>query len=394
MTVTMKSIPGRHFLQIPGPTNVPDRILRAMHRAQEDHRSSAHPALTNSILERLPKIIGQEHGQCFVFPSSGTGMWEAALVNTLDPGARLLAPRFGQFSHLFIQTARNLGYQVDVIEETWGDAASPHRIEQALRNDPTHEIKGVLLVHNETATGVTTDVAAVRNAINRASHPALLYVDGVSSIASLDFRFDEWQVDMAITGSQKGFMMPAGLGILGASVRALSLIDTARTPRSYFDLRPMRDQNSRGYFPFTPALSLLFGLDEALDMLLGEGMDNVAARHRHLADGVRAAVSAWGLQQVATRPEIASNTVTGVRAPDGIDAAHIIDIAFRRHNLSLGGGLGELAGKVFRIGHLGDLNELMLAGSLAGVEMSLLDAGVSVEPGSGVGAAIRSWRNR
>jgi alanine-glyoxylate transaminase / serine-glyoxylate transaminase / serine-pyruvate transaminase len=383
---------GRHFLQIPGPTNVPDRILRAMHRAQEDHRSSAHPALTKGILERLPRILRQEHGQCFVFPSSGTGMWEAALVNTQDPGARLLAIRFGQFSHLFIQTARNLGFNVDVIEVPWGEAAPPHAVEEALRADTAHEIKGVLLVHNETATGVTSDVAAVRAAIDAAKHPALLYVDGVSSIASLDFRFDEWQVDCAITGSQKGFMMPAGLGILGVSKRALPLMDTVKSNRSYFDLRPMRDQNARGYFPYTPALSLLFGLDESLTMLLEEGMDEVAARHRRLAAGVRAAVTAWGLQQVAKRPAIASNTVTGIFAPDGVDSARILDVAFRKHNLSLGAGLGELAGRVFRIGHLGDLNELMLAGSLAGVEMALLDSGVQIEPGSGVGAAIRNWR--
>ena len=363
-----------------------------MHRAQEDHRSSAHPALTSGILERLPKIIGQEQGQCFVFPSSGTGMWEAALVNTLDPGARLLAIRFGQFSHLFIQTARNLGFNVDVIEVPWGEAAPPDAIEQALRADTAHEIKGVLLVHNETATGVTSDVAAIRASIDSARHPALLYVDGVSSIASLEFRFDEWGVDCAITGSQKGFMMPAGLGILGVSKRALPLMDTARSHRSYFDLRPMRDQNARGYFPFTPALSLLFGLDESLTMLLEEGMDEVAARHRRLANGVRAAVTAWGLKQVALRPEIASNTVTGIFAPDGVDSGRILDVAFRKHNLSLGGGLGELAGRVFRIGHLGDLNELMLAGSLAGVEMALLDNGVALEPGVGVGAAIRSWR--
>jgi alanine-glyoxylate transaminase/serine-glyoxylate transaminase/serine-pyruvate transaminase len=364
-----------------------------MHRAQEDHRSSAHPALTNGILERLPKVIRQEQGQCFVFPSSGTGMWEAALVNTLDPGARLLALRFGQFSHLFIQTARNLGFNVDVIEVPWGEAAPPSAVEEALRNDTPHEIKGVLLVHNETATGVTSDVAAIRAAIDSAKHPAMLYVDGVSSIASLDFRFDEWQVDCAITGSQKGFMMPAGLGILGMSKRALPLMDTVKSHRSYFDLRPMRDQNSRGYFPYTPALSLLFGLDESLTMLLEEGMDAVAARHRRLAEGVRAAVTAWGLQQVAKRPEIASNTVTGIYTPDGIDSGRILDVAFRKHNLSLGAGLGELMGRVFRIGHLGDLNELMLAGSLAGVEMALLDNGVAIQPGSGVGAAINSWRS-
>lgn len=289
---------GRHFLQIPGPTPVPDRLQRAMHRQMEDHRSSAFPAFTRSILSRLPHVVHQTKGEAFVFPATGSAMWEAALVNTVNPGARLLAPRFGQFSHLFIQTAKNLGYQVDVLEEPWGDAANAERIEAALAADANHEIQGVLLVHNETATGVTCDVAAVRAAMNRAKHPALLFVDGVSSIASLDFRFDEWGVDCAITGSQKGFMLPAGLGILYASEKALARVDSCTMPRAYFDLRAMRANNAQGYFPSTPALSLLYGLDEALTMLLDEGMDNVAARHKRLANGVRAAVRAWDSSSV------------------------------------------------------------------------------------------------
>ena len=248
---------GRHFLQIPGPTPVPDRLLRAMHRAMEDHRSSAFPALTRSILSRLPQVVHQTKGEPFVFPATGTAMWEAALVNTVNPGARLLAVRFGQFSHLFIQTARALGYQVDVIEEPWGEVADPARIEAALAADTAHEIQGVLLVHNETATGVTSDVAAVRAAIDRAQHPALLFVDGVSSIASLDFQFDAWGVDCAITGTQKGFMLPAGLGILYLSEKALARVDRCTMPRAYFDLRPMRTNNAQGFFPSTPALSLL-----------------------------------------------------------------------------------------------------------------------------------------
>ncbi len=383
---------GRHFLQIPGPTPIPDRLLRAMHRASEDHRSSAFPAFTRSILSRLPQVVNQTTGEHFVFPSSGTGMWEAALVNTLDPGSRLLAVRFGQFSHLFIQTARNLGYVVDVIEVPWGEAASPELIEQALAADVDHAIQGVLLVHNETATGVTSDIGAVRAAMNRAQHPALLFVDGVSSIASLDFQFDAWGVDCSIAGSQKGFMLPAGLGILGMSEKALSRVATTRTPRSYFDLRPMIDQNARGYFPYTPALSLLFGLDEALTMLLEEGMPAVAARHRRMAIGVRAAVAAWGLRECAKRPAIASNTLTAVVMPDGFDAATVIDLAFKRYDVSLGAGLGELSGKVFRIGHLGDMNPLTLAGALSGVEMALADAGVPITLGTGVGAALQTWR--
>ena len=385
-------MPGRHFLQIPGPTPVPDRLLRAMNRQQEDHRSSAFPTLTKSILSRLPLIVNQRNGQPFVFPASGSAMWEAALVNTLDSGARLLAVRFGQFSHLFISTARALGYQVDVIEVLWGEDAPADQIEAALRADTTHAYQGVLLVHNETATGVTSNVAAVRAAIDGAQHPALLYVDGVSSIASLEFQFDAWGVDLAITGSQKGFMLPGGLGILYVSDKALARVDGAISPRAYFDLRPMRAQNANGYFPSTPALSLLFGLDESITMLLEEGMTNVAARHLRLATGVRAAVRAWGLQLCARRPEIESNTLTAVVVPDGINSSNIVDIAFRRYDISLGAGLGEVAGKVFRIGHLGDMNALTLAGALAGVEMALADAGIPIRLGSGVGAALSHWR--
>ena len=383
---------GRHFLQIPGPTPVPDRLQRAMHRQMEDHRSSAFPAFARSILSRLPHVVHQTRGEAFVFPATGSAMWEAALVNTVNPGARLLAPRFGQFSHLFIQTARHLGYRVDVLEEPWGEAADPARIEAALAADTAHEIQGVLLVHNETATGVTCDVAAVRAAMDRAKHPALLFVDGVSSIASLDFRFDDWRVDCAITGSQKGFMLPAGLGILYMSEQALSRVEGCTMPRAYFDLKAMRTNNAQGYFPSTPALSLLYGLVDALTMLLEEGMDNVAARHKRLATGVRAAVKAWGLSECAKRPEIASNSLTAVVVPDGFDARTVIDIAFNRYDIALGSGLSEVAGKVFRIGHLGDMNALTLAGALAGVEMALLDAGISITPGSGVGAALQHWR--
>lgn len=383
---------GRHFLQIPGPTPVPDRLQRAMHRQMEDHRSSAFPAFARRILSRLPQVVHQTKGEAFVFPATGSAMWEAALVNTVNPGARLLAPRFGQFSHLFIQTARNLGYRVDVLEEPWGEAADPARIEAALAADTAHEIQGVLLVHNETATGVTCDVAAVRAAMDRAKHPALLLVDGVSSIASLDFRFDDWRVDCAITGSQKGFMLPAGLGILYMSETALARVEGCTMPRAYFDLKAMRANNAQGYFPSTPALSLLYGLDEALTMLLDEGMDNVAARHRRLATGVRAAVKAWGLRECAKRPEIASNSLTAIVVPEGVDARTVIDIAFNRYDIALGSGLSEVAGKVFRIGHLGDMNALTLAGALAGVEMALVDAGIQITLGSGVGAALQHWR--
>jgi alanine-glyoxylate transaminase/serine-glyoxylate transaminase/serine-pyruvate transaminase len=382
---------GRHFLFVPGPTNVPDRILRAMHRAMEDHRSPAFPELLRDVLSRLKQVLRTSTGRAFVIPATGTAMWEAALVNTQNPGARLLATRYGQFCHQFAFTATRLGYDVTVLNAPWGCGAPVDAIHDALVHDTSHSIQGVLMVHNETSTGVTCDVAAVRRAIDQAKHPALLYVDAVSSVASLDFRMDEWGIDLAITGSQKGFMIPAGLGILGVSAKALARIDAATSPRSFFDLRDHIKQNDAGYTPYTPALSLLFGLQESLNMLLDEGLDAVAARHRRLAQGVRAAVSAWGLSLCAQHPETYSDTVSAVMLPGG-EAPKVMDIAFRRYQLSLGAGLGEVAGKLFRIGHLGDLNELMILGALSGVEMALRDAGVPVKPGSGVASAQEVYR--
>ena len=381
---------GRHFLFVPGPTHVPERIQRAMQRAMIDHRSSAFPELPLSIFRDLAALFRTRSGRAFVFAATGTGMWEAALTNTLSPGDRVLALRYGQFCHNFAEAARRLGFGVDQIEIPWGEGADPARIEAALRADRAHEIQGVLVVHNETSTGVRSDIAAVRRAIDAAGHPALLYVDGVSSIGSLEFRMDDWGVDLAITGSQKGLMLPPGLGILGVSAKALARVETARSPRSYFDLRDQLKHNATGYFPYTPPLSLLFGLREALDMLLEEGLDAIAARHHRLSEGVRRAVRAWGLDTCSRGPEWHSDTVTAVMTPPGISGAAVIDIAFRRYDLSLGGGLGDVAGKLFRIGHLGDVNELMLLGALAGVEMALRDAGIDVELGSGVAAAA-SW---
>ncbi len=385
-------MPGRHHLFVPGPTNVPDRVLRAMHRAQEDHRSSAFPDLTHGVLRDLKPVFGTTAGRPFVFASTGTGMWEAALTNTLAPGDRVLAARFGQFSHLFIDTAERLGLKVDVIDLEWGEALDPSRVADALVADTAHAIQAVLLVHNETATGVTNDVAAVREAIDDAHHPALLLVDGVSSIGSLEFRFDEWGVDVAVCGSQKGFMMPAGLGMLCLSPKALARIEAARFPRAYFDLRPQVLHNDQGYFPYTPALAHLFGLREALDMIAEQGMPAIASRHARLGEGVRRAVAAWGLRFCARDPERRSNTVTAIVVPEGKDARHVIDAAYRRWDLALGSGLGRLNGKVFRIGHLGDLNEGMLLGALALTELALHDAGVAVPYGAGVAAAQRWYR--
>ena len=383
---------GRNFLFVPGPTNVPDRILRSMMVAMEDHRSSRFPELARGLFPGLKRLFQCNEGETYLFPATGTGAWEASLANTLSPGDRVLAPRFGQFSHLWIDMMQRLGLEVEILETEWGAGAPEDRIAAALRADREHRIKGVMVVHNETATGVTSDVAAVRRAMDEASHPALLYVDGVSSVGSIDFRFDEWRVDLAVTGSQKGLMMPAGLGIVCASPKALEAERNARLPRVFFSFADMRRSNADGYFPYTPSLPLLYGLREALAMLFEEGLPDVFARHARLAAGVREAVCGWRLATCCRAPRWHSNTVTAVVVPPHIDAAHIIDTAFRRYDLALGAGLSKLAGKVFRIGHLGDLNELMLLGALAGAEMAMLDHGVEIEAGSGVAAAQRFWR--
>ena len=384
--------PGRNFLFVPGPTNVPERILRAMHVPMEDHRSPDFPKLTLPLYEDMKKVFQTKEGQVVIFPSSGTGAWEASLTNTRSPGDKMLAARFGQFSHLWIDLARRHGLEVIVQEEEWGTGANPDRIEEALRADKAHEIKGVMVVHNETATGVTSDVAAVRRAIDAAGHPALLYVDGVSSIASIDFRFDEWGVDLAITGSQKGMMLPAGLGIACVSQKAVAQMKDATCTRAYFDFSDHFRTNPTGYFPYTPALPLLYGLREALAVLFEEGLENVFARHHHLASGTRAAVKAWGLSLCAKDPKWHSDTVSAIMVPEGFNGAEVIDRAYRRYNLALGAGLSQMAGKLFRIGHLGDLNELMLLGAIAGAEMSMRDVGIEVVPGSGIAAAEEYFR--
>jgi alanine-glyoxylate transaminase/serine-glyoxylate transaminase/serine-pyruvate transaminase len=386
-------MPGRNHLFVPGPTNVPDRILRSMHRAMEDHRSPAFPALPKGIFEDLKKVFRTESGQAFVFPATGTGMWEAALVNTRSPGDRVIAPRYGQFSHLFIDCAQRLGLRVDVLQTPWGEGAPADRIEETLRADTSHSIAGVLVVHNETATGVTSDIVAVRRAIDAANHPALLYVDGVSSIGSLPFFMDEWGVDAAITGSQKGFMLPAGLGLVCMSQKALALLPSAKCARVFFDFADQIKANATGYFPYTPSIPLLYGLRESLDIMFEEGLDNVYARHHRLAEGTRRAVSAWGLKLCAKDPKWYSDTVSAIMTPAGYNAADVIEVAFKKYNLALGAGLSEVAGKLFRIGHLGDLNELMLMSAIAGAEMAMRDVGIDVTPGSGVAAAGEFWRH-
>lgn len=383
---------GKHFLFVPGPSNVPDRILRAMDRPMIDPRSSAFPELTTSLLSDLKQLFRTDQGQCFIFPSSGTGAWEAALSNTLSPGDRVLAPRFGMFSHLWVQLAERLGFHVDVLDEPWGDGAPTERIAEALHQDNNHTIKAVLLVHNETSTGVTTSVAGVRDALNEQDHPAMLFVDGVSSIGSLEFAMDDWGVDVAVTGTQKGLMLPPGLGLLAVSPRAMTAAASATSPRAYFRFDAMAESNAAGYFPYTPSLSLLFGLRESLTMLLHEGLERVRERHARMAEGVRRAVKAWGLPLCARSEVLYSDTVSAIRVPGGFDARTVIDLAFRRYNLSLGAGLGELAGEVFRIGHMGDINELMVSGAIAGSEMAMRDVGIQISAGSGVAAAMEYYR--
>ncbi len=384
---------GRNFLFVPGPTNVPDRILRAMMVSMEDHRSPTFPQLTRTILPGLKKVFRTERGTPFVFPSSGTGCWEAAITNTLSPGDTVLAARFGQFSHLWIAMCEKHGLNMQIVDCDWGTGVPVEQYAEILKKDTGHQIKAVLACHNETATGVTSDIGAVRRALDDAKHPALLFVDAVSSLGSIDFRFDDWGVDMAVSGSQKGLMLPAGLGILCASQKALDMGKDAKLARSYFDLQDMLASNTTGYFPYTPALSLLYGLVESLKMIDEEGLDNIIARHAYLAEGVRAAVQdGWNLKLCAKDKRWYSNTVSAVMVPEGVNGADVIARAYNRYNVSLGAGLSKVAGKLFRIGHLGDLNEVHLMSAIAGAEMAMLDCGIKVQAGSGMAAASEYWR--
>jgi len=386
---------GRNFLFVPGPTNVPERILRAMAVPMEDHRSSKFPELTLRCLADLKKIFKTASAAPMLFPSSGTGCWEAALTNCLNPGDRVLAARFGQFTHLWIDMAQRLGFEVDVLEVEWGEGAPVERYRAALAADTKHTIRALLVCQNETATGVTSDVAAIRRALDDTRHPALLFVDAVSALASIDFRMDEWGVDVCVGGSQKGLMLPAGLGVTCVSEKALAAARSARMPRCYFDYRDMVNFNASGYFPYTPSIPMLHGLRESLQMLLEEGLENVFYRHGYIAGGVRAAIlEGWKLQLCARAPQWYSDTVSAVMLPPGVDGAAIIARAFSRYNLALGAGLSRVAGKLFRIGHLGDSNELMLMAAIAGAELAMLDCGVRIEAGSGVAAAAAFWRAR
>ena len=385
---------GRNFLFVPGPTNVPDRILRAMHVAMEDHRSPIFPELTRTCLNALKPVFKTTTGSPILFPSSGTGCWEAALTNCLNSGAKVLASRFGQFSHLWWDMCVRLGFEVELLDTPWGEGAPIDRYLAALSADKQHKIKAVLVCQNETATGVTSDVAALRQAMDSVKHPALLFVDSVSALCSIDFRMDEWGVDVCVSGSQKGLMLPAGMGVTCVSQKALEAAKTATSRRCYFDYGDMVTANASGYFPYTPSVPMMYGLRESLAMIAEEGLENIFHRHAYLAGGVRAAVfEGWKLTLCATEPKWYSDTVSAIMVPEGINGAEVIARAFTRYNLALGAGLSKVAGKLFRIGHLGDLNELMLLGAISGAEMAMLDVGVKIEPGSGVAAAQNYWRS-
>ncbi|HLY21677.1 MAG TPA: aminotransferase class V-fold PLP-dependent enzyme [bacterium] len=380
---------GRHFLQIPGPTNVPERILRAMDRAVVDHRGPDLPAVVHEAVAGLKQVFGTARGEIVLYPASGTGAWEASLVNTLSPGDHVLAFVNGHFSQLYAECARRLGLTVETVEVPWGEAVPPEQVRDRLSRDGERRYRAVLVVHNETSTGVTTDLAAVRAAIDAAGHPALYFVDVVSALGSIDLRFDEWKIDVALTGTQKGLMLPPGMAVLCAGPRALEAGERATLPRYFFDWRPVVREMQRGYFPYTPATLMLYGLREAVRMLLEEGLPNVLERHRRLAEGVRRAVTAWGLENLCARREWYSNSLTAVVVPHGVDSDAVVRAAAARLNLSLGVGLGRVKGKVFRIGHLGALNELEVLATLAGTELACTMAGVPVPLGAGVTACER-----
>jgi alanine-glyoxylate transaminase / serine-glyoxylate transaminase / serine-pyruvate transaminase len=377
---------GRHFLQIPGPTNVPDRVLRAIDNATMDHRGPEFARMSLEILEGL-KDVFQTRQPVVIFPASGTGAWEAALVNTLSPGDRVLMFETGHFASLWQKMAARLGVVVDLVPTDWRRGVDPAAVEARLAEDRKHGLKAVCVVHNETSTGVTSRIGAIRKAIDAARHPALYMVDTISSLASIDYRHDEWGVDVTVGGSQKGLMLPPGLSFNAVSDKARKASQSAKLPRSYWNWEEMLSSNKSGFFPYTPATNLLYGLREALRMLSEEGLANVFARHARHAEATRRAVRAWGLEILCAVPEEYSNTLTAVMMPGGHDADALRKTILEAYDMSLGTGLGKLAGKVFRIGHLGDFNDLALMGTLSGIEMGLALAGVPHKKG-GVLAAL------
>lgn len=379
---------GRHFLQIPGPSPVPDRISRAIDAAVIDHRGPDFGDLGFSVLSGMQRIF-KTKSPVIIYPSSGTGAWEACLLNVLGAGDQVLFYETGHFANLWKQMADRLGIQTEFLGGDWRNGVDANRIEQRLRDDPGGLIKAVCCVHHETSCGITSDIQAVRNAIDSTGHPALLLVDSISGLASVDYEHDLWGADVTVSGSQKGLMMPPGLGFNALSDRAIDVAKRGGSKRSYWDWQEMLTANASGYFPYTPATTLFYGLKEAIAMLEEEGLQNVFSRHKRLADSCRAAVDAWELETVCLNPREHSNALTGIMMPDGHDADHVRQIILEHFNMSLGTGLGKIRGKAFRIGHLGDINELMLMGVICGVEMGLGLAGVPHQSG-GVEAAMRS----
>ena len=382
----MGYISGRHFLQIPGPTNVPDRVLRALSQATIDHRGPEFAQLAREVFHGLQQIF-KTTGTVVIYPSSGTGAWEASLVNTLSPGDKVLMFETGQFATLWRNVALKLGLEVDFVPGDWRHGVDPAVVEEKLSADRARKIKAVAVVHNETSTGAASRLGEVRKAIDRAGHPALFMVDTISSLGSIDYRHEEWRVDVSVGCSQKGLMLPPGIGLNAVSRKALDASKSAKLPRSYWDWEAMIRDNKTGFFPYTPATNLLYGLRESLRMLLEEGLDHVFSRHLRHAEATRRAVRAWGLEILCLNPEEYSPSLTTVVMPEGHDADALRKVILEKFDLSLGTGLGKLKGKVFRIGHLGDFNDLMLAGTLCGVEMGLFLAGIPHSRG-GVAAAL------
>ena len=386
---------GNTHLFIPGPTNVPEQVRQAMNIPMEDMRAPDFSDFVSGLLADMKKAYRLENGRVFIFPSSGTGAWESAITNTLNHGDRVLMSRFGQFSLLWVDMAERLGLDVDLCEVEWGKGVPVADYAAKLAADTDHKIKAVFATQNETATGVKSNIAALRAALDACAHPAMLFVDGVSSIGSVEFEMEKWGVDLAVSGSQKGFMLPAGLGFLGVSDKALAAnaSNSDNMNRCYFSFEDMIKLNDTGYFPYTPATQLMRGLRVSLDMILGDGLESIWARHAYHAEGVRKAVAAWeGCELVARGPEWASDTVSAIYTPDGVDARDVISGGYTKYRTSFGTGLNKLMGKAFRIGHLGSMNPVMLCGAISAAEMALLDAGAKIEPGSGIAAAQEHFR--
>ena len=380
MAISNTIRPGKHFLQIPGPTNVPDRVLRAMDYPTIDHRGPDFAELGLRVLDRI-KLIFKTSEPVIIFPASGTGAWEAAMVNTLSAGDKILMFETGHFSTLWYDIAHKFNLEIDFVKGDWRTGVDPNIVEKKLKEDTEKKIKAVCAVHNETSTGVTSRIGEIRKSMDNANHPALLFVDTISSLGSIDYKHEEWKVDVTVGGSQKGLLLPPGLSFNAISSKALNAYKNSNLPKSYWDWEPMIENNKKGYFPYTPATNLLYGLDEAINMLTEEGLENVFNRHNRFAEATRIAVNAWGLEILCKNPEEYSSSLTAVLVPEGHDADSLRKIILDDYNMSLGTGLAKVAGKVFRIGHLGDFNELMLAGTLSGVEMGLMKSKIPFNKG-------------